>query len=268
MSRWMGYFGTFVLACGLLAAGGCEGAIVAGSDHLDNGLVIILPGIDGGGLRNLAIADALKDQNVPVAVEVFDWTSPLGPLFNQVAVDANHRRAADLAEHIERYRKDHPNGQVYLIGHSGGTAIAAWAAEDLAREGTPLGGIVMLGSSLSPGYDLSTALQATRGGIVNFYSARDSVLGGAVSAVGTMDRMPTEGAGKVGFDARGDSEKLVQVAWSEEMASAGNHGDHFSCCDKGFIGAYVAPLITRWNQPVVATASPGPVAQQDVAAAK
>ncbi|MCE5276945.1 MAG: alpha/beta fold hydrolase [Planctomycetaceae bacterium] len=260
------HVGLFTIACGLLIAGGCDGeGLIVSRQHLDEGLVIVLPGIDGGGFRNLAIADALKEQNVPAAVEIWDWTSPLGPLFNQTAMDANRARAADLARRIARYHKEYPNGQVYLIGHSGGTAIAAWAAECLAAEQIALGGIVMLGSSLSPGYDLSTALQATRSGIVNFYSPGDGVLGGAVSMVGTMDRVNTAGAGKVGFDSRGDGDKLVQVPWTGEMAAAGNYGDHFSCCNGKFIASYVAPLITRWNQSTLATASPAPVPQPTVA---
>jgi len=248
---------TIVLAALSLAAlGGCdERAISFSTHHADKGLVIVLPGIDGVALHNMGVADALAAGDVPAAVELWNWTSPLGPLFNQTAMEHNRQVAGQLARRIERYRSEHSDGAVFLIGHSGGTAIAAWAVEALDPSAGDVDGIVMLGSSLSPTYDLSAALSRCRRGIVNFYSAGDAGLLGAGTAMfGTMDRQSADGAGRIGFAMHRTT--LVQVPWEAGMSKLGYNGDHFSCCAKKFIAAYVVPLLSSetWDQTVLASA--------------
>ena len=247
------------LAVLLTTVAGCgAGGVVMNEQHLDKGLVIVLPGIEGRSLSNASICLSLCGEQVPLAVQVYDWTAPLGPLFNQCAYERNREAAAVLARYIADYRREHPDGRVFLIGHSGGTAIAAWAAEALP-DGERVDGIIMLASSLSPGYDLTAALVRSRMGIVSFYSDHDSaLLGAGTTLFGTMDRRNGESAGKVGFN--GDSAsystaaKLFQVRWTPEMAKTGYTGCHFSCCAGEFIAAYVAPLTTasRWDRKLIA----------------
>lgn len=233
-----------VMVLAMLA--GCEQSkITANSADLDRGLVIVLPGIDGVSPSCLGMRQALADSVPGSAVEVFDWTSPMGALFNQVAQEHNREMAAVLAERIRKYHREHPAGRVQLVGHSGGTAIAVWAAEGLSA-GEGVDRIVLLGSSLSPEYDLTTAMSRTRRGVVNFYSHRDTaLLGAGTSLLGTMDGKRSESAGLVGFRSPGPS--LVQVAWQETMASTGNDGGHFGCTSRGFVTAYVAPLLASGN---------------------
>lgn len=248
------------LAVFLTTAAGCgAGGIVMNRQHLDNGLVIVLPGIEGRSLSNASICLALCGEQIPLAVEVYDWTAPLGPLFNQCAYGRNREAAAALADHIEDYRREHPTGRVFLIGHSGGTAIAAWAAEALGGRGK-VAGIIMLASSLSPGYDLNAALAYAEMGIVSFYSGHDSaLLGAGTSLFGTMDRVNGESAGKVGFNGFSSSysaagPELFEVPWSQEMVRTGYIGCHFSVCAGNFIATYVAPLVTanRWDRSLIA----------------
>lgn len=248
------------LALLLTTVAGCgAGGIVMNSRHLDDGLVIILPGIEGRSLSNGSIRQALCDERIPLAVQVYDWTAPLGPLFNQCAYARNREAAAALARHIVEYRRQHPGGRVFLIGHSGGTAIAAWAAEALPP-GDRVDGIIMLASSLSPGYDLTEALHRAEMGIVSFYSNHDdALLGAGTTLFGTMDRVNGASAGKVGFDGLSPSysiaaAKLFQIRWSQEMAKTGYVGCHFSCCSGEFIATYVAPLTTagRWDSRLIA----------------
>ncbi len=247
------------LALLLTTVAGCgAGGLVMNPQHLDDGLVIILPGIEGRSLSNASICQALCDEQIPLAVQVYDWTAPLGPLFNQCAYGRNREAAAALARHIVEYRREHPGGRVFLIGHSGGTAIAAWAAEALP-DGDRVDGIIMLASALSPGYDLTAALRQAEMGIVSFYSNHDSaLLGVGTTLFGTMDRRNGEAAGKVGFNDSSTSysaaAKLFQVPWSQEMAKTGYIGCHFSCCSGKFIATYVAPLTTaaRWDRQLIA----------------
>ena len=249
------------LAVLLATVAGCgAGGIVMNRQHLDNGLVIILPGIEGPSLSNASICLSLCGKQIPLAVQVYDWTVPLGPLFNQCAYGRNREAAAVLAQYIADYHRRHPGGRVFLIGHSGGTAIAAWAAEALPA-GDYVDGIIMLASSLSGRYDLSAALSRADMGIVSFYSDHDAaLLGAGTTLFGTMDRQNGESAGKAGFGRIASGgyghtpPRLFQVPWSQKMVKTGYMGCHFSVCAGNFIATYVAPLITAddWDHNLIA----------------
>jgi len=241
---------------GVLA--GCESQLVLKADDADRGLVIVLPGIDGRMPYNEIAARHLAEQDIRMAVELRDWTAPLGMLYNQTAVMRNREVAQTVAARIEAYRREHPGRPVFLIGHSGGTALAVWAAEALPAD-EPVDGIILLASSLSPTYDLSAALARSRGGIVSFYSPLDGgLLGIGTTLVGTMDGLHGESAGKVGFHRPGESggsdpyPRLYQVAWDPKMIAAGHGGGHFDYMSLGFVSTYIAPLIraSAWDRQV------------------
>jgi pimeloyl-ACP methyl ester carboxylesterase len=227
---------------------GCGGRrLLLNGQNLDHGLVIVLPGIDGLAPYNINACKALCDDHFGMAVELYDWTLPFGLLINQCAILRNRLAADELAHRILEYRKKYPNRPVFLIGHSGGTAIAVWAAEDMPEE-ERIDGIVLLGSSLSPQYDLTKAIGHTRTGIVNFYSYQDeALLGVGTVLLGTMDGQHTESAGKVGFHrARGGEAPyagLVQIAWHPAMAVAGHDGGHFGYTAPGFMKSHVRPWL-------------------------
>jgi len=237
--------------------------LVLNEAGLDRGLVIVLPGIDGRAPHNEGVCRTLCKGSPGLAAELYDWTAPLGPIFNQCATERNRREAARLAEHIRDYRRAHPGGSVHLIGHSGGTAIAVWAAEALPRD-QRVGGLVLLASSLSPGYDLSPALRRSRKGIVSICSHRDTImLGAGTSFLGTMDGPRCESAGKVGFAAPAGAGRdaayahLHEIRWQPHMAALGYDGGHFSCTSPRFVAACIAPLLEAgsWSPQVVAAAA-------------
>lgn len=239
----------------LAVLSGCQGRrLLLNEQKLDQGLVIVLPGIDGWAPYNENACKALCRDRLDLAVELYDWTLPFGLVLNQCAVPLNRLAADGLASRILRYRKEHPNRPVFLIGHSGGTAIAVWAAEALP-DGESIDRIVLLASSLSPEYDLSEALGHTRLGIVSFYSDRDvAILGVGTILVGTMDGQHTEAAGKVGFHPPGRRVGsyyggLIQVPWEPRMGASGHDGGHFGYTARGFMVAHVKPWIaeTPWN---------------------
>jgi pimeloyl-ACP methyl ester carboxylesterase len=197
-----------------------------------------------------------------MTVELFDWTMPLCPLTNQRDEARNRRMARELANRITAYRASNPSGSVFLVGHSGGTAVAIWAAEALP-DGQQIDGIVLLASSLSPGYDLSRALERTREGIVSFRSERDSaLLGAGTTLFGTMDGKHVEAAGKVGFSvpesdqAAEAYEAFSEIRWNATMSGTGHDGSHFGCLAAGFVSSYVAPLIVarQWDHGLIAIA--------------
>jgi pimeloyl-ACP methyl ester carboxylesterase len=261
--RHLGLLGGGIL---MVALCGCHGPqTLLDTQNLDRGLIIVLPGIDGRAPHNQAACQALAEAALGMAVEFYDWTSPLGPLFNQSAVQANRRRAAQLADRIAEYRRQHPHRPVVLIAHSGGTAIAAWAAEKLGP-GETVDGIIMLASSLSPQYDLSTALAHTQRGITSFYSDNDAaLLGTGTTLLGTMDGQHTESAGKVRFHQPPSGgpavyDKLRQIAWQPKMADSGHDGGHFGYTAPKFVARYIAPLVASLRGPAgTAEAGPEPI---------
>jgi hypothetical protein len=224
--------------------------------RLERGLVLVLPGIEGRSILNEAICKGLHDGGVNAAIELHDWTSPLGPLYNLRAKRRNRDAAEEIAQHIVRYQTTYPGRPVLLVGQSGGGGMAVWTLEALPP-GTEIEGAVLLSASLSPEYMLDRALEHTRRGIVSFYSHRDwFLLGIGTTLTGTMDGEHTSSAGRTGFEVPGAGgtppcyEKLYQVAWNREMSDTGYTGGHLSASAARFISTYVAPFIVtrRWNE--------------------
>jgi len=247
-----------LVAAGALL-GGCASQPYRTEQRLERGLVIVLPGIEGRGPLNEAICEGLDEGGVNWAIELYDWTSPLGPMYNLRAEGDNRRKAGELGVRIARYRWRYPGRPVVLVGQSGGAAIAVWAAEALLP-GQQIDGIIMLAASLSPTYRLEFALANVRRGIVNFYSSRDWVLlGMGTTVAGTMDGRHSSSAGQVGFEVppagRPNSYegKLFQVAWEPEMTKAGHSGLHLTSGARHYVARYVAPFVLRahWSDRLV-----------------
>ncbi|MCK5113975.1 MAG: hypothetical protein KAR11_04360, partial [Phycisphaerae bacterium] len=175
--------------------GGCNSQPFVNPERLERGLVVVLPGIEGRGILNAAICRGLNDGGVSCAIELYDWTSSLGPLYNLRAEEHNLRKAKELARHLLRYQLDYPDRPILIVGHSGGGAMGVWAAEAM-EDNRKIDGLILLNTSLSPDYDLSKALDRTQRGVVNIYSPRDwLLLGWGTSVHGTMDGKHQASAG-------------------------------------------------------------------------
>jgi len=245
---------------GVLAAAcvaGCGRQPYVTEARLERGLVVVLSGIEGRGPLSAAVAQGLNAGGVDWAIQVADWTAPLGPLYNLRAADRNRRQAAEIAAELAAYRRAHPGRPVVLVGHSGGGAIAAWVAEAMPP-GRAVDGIVLLAPTLSPGYRLNRALAASRRGIVSFSSELDWVfLGLGTALAGTMDGGRGPSAGAVGFDVPSDApllyEQLYQIGWRPDMMAAGHAGGHLGAAAPAFVARYVAPFILapHWDWALV-----------------
>ena len=69
-------------------------------DRLAQGLVIILPGIEGESPFNHDIRSGLEDANVPGAMMIYHWGRPIplaGPLINQMDVLGNRVEGRRIA---------------------------------------------------------------------------------------------------------------------------------------------------------------------------
>ena len=249
---------------GLLAS--CVIALLAGcratqpyvtASRLERGLVIVLPGCEGRSLLNEAVCKGLNDAGLDWAIELSDWTSAWGPLYNLRAEERNRQQAAEIADRIVRYQLAYPGRPVVLVGHSGGGAVAAWTAEAMPPE-HKVTGVIMLAVAISPTYMLDQALRNSARGIISFHSLRDWVLTGTRVA-GTMDGEHGPSAGRVGFQIAGEADrpkiydKLFQIPWQPEMSRTGHSGGHLGYAVATFVASYVAPFVAAedWNEDVI-----------------
>lgn len=240
------------LAVAALALGGCSptNEEMVTPERLDQGLVIVLPGIEGEGPLSYGVRDGLVRAGVDSAVPIYRWGRPVpiaGPLLNQMDVLGNRLAGTRIAQMIVDYQNAHPDRPVYLIGHSGGGGVAVFAAEAMP-EGRAVEGLILLSASISKTYDLSSALSRCQKGIVSFYSEADvALLGIGTTVVGNVDGIRGPSAGLVGFDSTPAG--LHQIGWRQEMGSAGNYGGHMDSAGSAFVAKYVAPWVMASSWP-------------------
>ena len=238
--------GATVLAT--LAAVGCNGAKYTTPERYERGLVICLSGAGGFTGECGRIRDGLNAGGVDRAIEIFEWSKG-GVLSDQVAVEENRLKAAELAERVEAYMAEHPGRPVHLVGLSAGTGLVVWALEDLSVQ---VEGAILLASSLDARYDLTLALSKVRDHLYSFNSVADTVLGLGVAVAGTVDREGDVAGGLTGFSLPAGTseasktlykEKLVQIGWWPGDVILGNLGDHLGTTNPLFVQARVAPLM-------------------------
>jgi pimeloyl-ACP methyl ester carboxylesterase len=222
----------------------------SGDKALEQGVVFVLPGIEGRGPISEGVIDGLRRSGVPYSLVTYEWGRPvplLGPLLNQMDVLSNRAVAETLSQRIQEYHQAYPNGKIYLIGHSGGAGVAVFAAEVLP-DGFQIDGVVLLSPSISAGYDTSAALAHSRNGIVNFWSSSDvALLMVGTTVAGNMDGVHGPAAGALGFSRSRTG--LYQVPWEPQMRRSGNHGGHLDTAHAGFVADYVAPWVMSPSWP-------------------
>jgi len=219
-------------------------------ERMNRGCVFILPGIQGKSPMEFSVARGLVDGDVPLGIEVFDWTTRLWPLFlfHLRAGFWQRWMAKRLAAKITDYQRRYPNRPVILIGHSGGGAVSLRTAEHLPQENR-LAGVILLAPAISPFYDVRPALQSTAE-VWNFFSPLDALfLGVGTLAAGTCDGWHLFSAGASGFLGRSKARPgLHQAGYRPEMLTAWNGGGHFGCVNRVFVGSHIAPLVQRLSE--------------------
>jgi len=263
----------------LLFGAGCVSMAPAPdrATRLPHGYVYYLDGAGGGGLVNYAggVRQGMENAGYTGAGEVFVWETGLGIMVDQVASEAYKReKAAKLAAEIRNYKAAHPEAPVTLMGHSAGTAIAAFTLEALPSD-TRVANVILLSGSLGADYDLTQALQRVGGKMYVTTSKRDRALGFLVPIFGTADRGsgPTDTIGKQGPrmpakptpETRQQYAKIVEIPWTPKFEQYGDNGLHFDTVNARFIEAVVAPLVLTTTPRFSATAAEtaGEVANPD-----
>ncbi len=196
----------------------------------------------------------LDEGGVAGAIERFEW-SDYG--LDLSSVDAKKGMARRLAKRIRTYQQLFPGRPVHLVGVSAGTGLIVWALEDLSVE-EGVTGAILLASSLSRHYDLTRALQSTKGRLYHFHSLLD-VVSAAAAAVRTVDGRHTTAAGFGGFQMPEGADdltralyaaRLLQIAWEPGDVLQGNVGDHLGPTRTRYVKRHVAPLISGGRPPV------------------
>lgn len=224
-------------------------------ERMERGLVLVLPGIDGESFLNHDIARGLADGGVMAAIEIFDWTTGIFPLFvyHLCSWRRNLAWAARLAERIVAYQNAHPGRPVHLVGHSAGGAMAILAIERLPP-GHTVTSAVLLVAAISHRYDLTRALEKTDHGIWNYHSRLDVFFLGLFTLVlGTVDRVHEVATGNVGFEPpkqlKSDGRamygtRLHDFPFRPAMMASFNFGEHLSAANRVFVAEWIAPLLT------------------------
>jgi pimeloyl-ACP methyl ester carboxylesterase len=251
-------FAWMLVVTSLLALAGCANPYMS-AERKDSGLIVILPGIEGPGALNMSLRDGLDRSGLPQALEIYDWRA--GRFGASYAFDqaAGRQRAVELDEHIDEYRRDYPGRPVFVVGHSGGGAIAVFTAEEAAL-GTPLEGAILLAPALGPRYDLTQAIRGCQGRLVNCYSQGDVFLRTMTTAGRNLGGARGRTAGQEGFELPPDASperrkafgQLTQIEWTAEMARYGHFGEHLGWVARPWVREYLAPILFRWASQIPA----------------
>jgi hypothetical protein len=231
----------------LLCAAGCESLSTRQyrtEARKENGLVVILPGIEGESYFNHNIREGLMNAGCYRAITIYNWGVPIpgiGLLVNQTNVLGNRMAGKNIAQMIEKYQMAYPGRPVYIVGHSGGGGVAIFTAEAM-RPGQTIDGIVLLSASISADYNLKPALGHCRKGILNIYNRADSaLLGTGTMIMGNVDGGHGTSAGLSGFMRR--NPKLRQRSVPANASARFGGSTHNVATRPGFVASYVAPYV-------------------------
>ena len=208
----------WVLLVGVVfVALGCEDQYTT-QERYEQGLVLLLPGIEGVGGNVWNLQRGLNEGGVPYALRVYAWGSPvpgIGMLTNQTDVAANRAAGARLATTIQQYQAQYPGRPVFLAGHSGGGGVVIFSLESLSGKpgAKPIDGAFLLSASVSANYNLTTALSMSNRGILNLYNPNDTLmLGQGTGTWGNVDGGMGASCGRTGLYSTGAKVFNVNIA--------------------------------------------------------
>jgi hypothetical protein len=220
--------------------------------QLDRGDILMLPGVANNPWSMVDLAKGLRDAGIDHAIQRDLWGDrPFGDLKNLLSLELNRKRADERAVKVTDYRRNHPHPPITLIGYGGGGAMALFIWEALPNE-VKIDHVILLGAAVSPGYDLTPALDHCRRGIVNYYSNEDWFDAGLLTeCFGTMDRKKTVTAGQRGFLERNGQPAtgngLIQTAWTPAWRRLGHYGGHYGWGSRAWAREVLAPQIRAAN---------------------
>jgi pimeloyl-ACP methyl ester carboxylesterase len=250
----------------LLAGCATTGSCASGSQKpiSARGVIFVANGAGDFRVCSKSLHTAVEAEHLPLCIQTVTWSHGFGRIISDQLGHRHAREAGQqLAESILKYCAEHPEAEIYLLGHSAGCSVVLSAAESLPPNSVCR--IVLLAPALPARYDLRAALSSAREGIDVFYSHWDWwYLGLAFTVLGTADgSLLQPAAGRVGFEAQpitGEDgvlyARLKQYPWNPNQAWSGNLGGHYGAYQQNYLRAYVLPLFH--GVPAAAEISSGP----------
>jgi pimeloyl-ACP methyl ester carboxylesterase len=214
------------------------------------GAVFSADGAGGWEATSEALQSAVEEAGLSLYVEPVEWSHGFGRVFSD-QMDLGHAQCEGqrLAARIATLRQEHPEWDIYLVGHSAGCTVVLSAGANLPPNTVKR--IVLLAPSVSADYDLRPALRSSRDGIDVFFSPRDVFyLGVGIALTGTADRRwSSPAAGRTGFRPIVENcqdaplySKLRQHGWDPCVEWTGNRGGHYDAYKSAYLRSYVLPL--------------------------
>jgi pimeloyl-ACP methyl ester carboxylesterase len=229
----------------------CQPSRVAASEPDSKPVVYLVGGIGRLILLGPSARFALPRAGVDYELREYPWQHEKGGELRDLR-DQPYllQKSAELADEIRTLRESRPERPVYLIGHSAGCAVVVHAAEQLPANSVER--IILLAPALSPTYDLTKALRATKREIVAFNSCLDPTLH-CTRVFGTADRVYVVSAGVHGFvrpadldeDGQRCYERLVQIPWTWKRLLEFQGPWHNSPTLPLYLGRQVAPWLLK-----------------------
>jgi pimeloyl-ACP methyl ester carboxylesterase len=244
-----------IVALAFMGGSGCatnrHEVFSPGYDARQRGVIFAVDGAGGFQSTTQAVSQGVAEAHLPLGVVPVEWTHGYGRvLADQIDWPYARECGCRLAVQIAAYRQAFPQGKVFLVSHSAGSAVTLAAAEALPPGS--IDRIILLSPSISSEYDLRPTLRCVRDGIDVYYSTRDTLqLGLGIALVGTADGCwGCAAAGRVGFQPQIQCpedvclySKLRQHPWNACLAWTGNRGGHYGGYRQEFLQAFVLPLL-------------------------
>ncbi|MBC7784693.1 MAG: alpha/beta hydrolase [Burkholderiales bacterium] len=228
----------------LWLAGGCA---ARPAQVVSDRLTIVVPGVFGDfGAYDGLVSAVAKDGGT---AEVFTWGAGKAAFFQNFSDKSTHTEAElRLASRLTLLPKRVK--EIRLIGHSAGCGVVLGALANTERH---VQTVILLAPSVSPGYDLRSAMRHV-GMMHVFHSDRDTLfLNWRTSKFGTYDRIKTPAAGFGGFvlgkPISNSPSRLVQHPYQDGWKSDGNDGRHMGTLAKRFVEKVLLPLLDEHDDP-------------------
>lgn len=209
-------------------------------------IVCFVPGVSG----DLGGYDGLKtafQEAGATDLRAFHWGSAVF-LLNFQSTSIHDTAEKDLAQRLSDWRKQKPDCQIDLIGHSAGGGVILGALGRL-DDNLKVNHVILLAPSVSPGYNLVPPLRHVNARIDLFYSSEDVVfLKWRTGTFGTYDNVRSPAAGHLGFTPNPPlppdlAAKLAQHPYDPNWRELGNDGSHMGPIAHDFVRKIVAPLL-------------------------
>jgi alpha-beta hydrolase superfamily lysophospholipase len=237
----------------------CISALQCFAAETDKPLLLHIPGVGGHLIVDDLLTQGLRQGGLDATVQVYDWTGDRPGLPALMNYQRNQEEAAAIAQVIVQARRANPQRHIIMTCHSGGAGLAVWALEKLPDD-VHVDSLLMIAPALSPEYDLTRALRSVNGSIYVFTSELDPVLGMGTRTFGTIDRVKSDSAGRVGFTRPEGADpkqydKLATFTYDSAWLSLGNAGDHIGAMSRPFARKVLAPLLLTGRLPKIVPAS-------------